>query len=64
MCEVALILKDLNTSPEPSLVSKLLVNSRHANAIQLFFLIGHLNLIGVWLGEVQRANTIKSHHDV
>ena len=26
-----------------------------------FFLIGHLFLIGVWLGEDQRTNTIKTH---
>jgi len=35
--------------------------SSYAGIIQLLFLIGHLSLIGVWFGEDQRANTIKTH---
>jgi hypothetical protein len=31
------------------------------DGIRLLFLIGHLYLIGAWLSEDQRMNTIKTH---
>ena len=34
---------------------------RYAAVTQLLILIGHLNLVGAWLGEDQRTNTIKTH---
>ena len=34
---------------------------RCAGVIWLLFLVGHLYLIDVWLGEIQRTNTIKVH---
>ena len=33
---------------------------RYAGVIQLFLIIGQLYLIGVWLGEDQKTNTIKT----
>ena len=34
---------------------------RYASVIWLLFLIGHLYLIGVYLGDYQRTKTIKTH---
>ena len=41
--------------------SKHLNDIRYLSVIWLRFLIGHLNLINVWLGEDQRTNIIKTH---
>ena len=42
-----------DSSQDPSL--------RYAGVMRLLFLIGRLNLIGMWFGEDQRANIIKTH---
>jgi hypothetical protein len=34
---------------------------RHVRVIRLYFLIGHWQAIGAWLGEDPRTNTIKTH---
>ena len=39
----------------------ILLSKRDAINIRLFFLIGHLYLIVVWLGEDQRTNTTEAH---
>jgi hypothetical protein len=42
-------------------LSRIQSELKYAGVIRLFFLIGHLYLIGMWSGEDQRTNTIKLH---
>ena len=52
---------ELNLIQWPKLSKEFIGSYKYACLIQFIFLIRHLYLIGVWLGEDQETNTIKTH---